>query len=866
MVSTISKALREERPMPRSHRSRRIARGARALLTATLLTSTAGASVNAQSAPAAPDAGYKTPPPSLAALLDAPPTPRVILDPQRRWMLLEERRALPAIAELAERELRLGGLRLKPQTHGRSRTDAALSLKLVRLSDLSERPVSGLPAEARIENVAWTEDGSRFAFTQTGSDAIELWVGETATAAARRVGDFRLNLSAGVTPQWLRDGRSLICPLWVESSGPEPLPPNVPAGPIEQESLGRTAPARTYQDLLKGPADEKLFDYHLTAQLARVDLDGKVAPLGGPGVLWGLEVSPDSRYLLVETLHRPYSYLVPAFRFPRRIEVWDLAGERVHQVADLPLQEEISINFDSVPSGPRFVSWRADAPAELTWTEALDGGDASKEAKERDRVVTLAPPFTGEPRVLATLGFRAADVSWGNDDLALVTEFWQKTRRVRTWLVKPGAPGATAAAPPAELLFDRSYEDRYADPGNPDLRRGPFGRQVLRLSPDGRSLYLMGEGASAEGDRPFVDLFDLATRKSRRLFRSEAPYYEQPLTMIGDDGRSLLTRREGVAETPNYFVRDLEAKPGAKGGPLRQLTRFPHPTPQLVGLQKELIRYSRADGVQLTATLYLPPGYKKEDGPLPMVMWIYPQEFKSADAAGQVADSPYRFVRASWISPVLWVTQGYAVLDNPSLPIVGEGDEEPNDTYVDQLIASARAAVDEVVRRGVADRRRIAVGGHSYGAFTTANLLAHSDLFAAGIAQSGAYNRTLTPFGFQAEERDIWHAADIYMKMSPFLAADRIKEPILLVHGQMDNNPGTDPIQSERFYSALKGNGATARLVMLPLESHGYRARESVQHLYWEVNRWLETYVKNRPAEKAAATPAAGAPTPAPPR
>lgn len=853
-----------------THQARRRAARADAAFAVVLFAFFTAHLLSAQGDPAAsPDASYQTPSPSLAALLDAPPTPRVDLDPQRRWLLVLERRALPPIAELAERELRLGGLRLKPQTHGRSRTDAALSLKLVRLADLSEGPeraVTGLPAGARIENVTWTDDGSRFAFTQTGADAIELWVGETASASAHRVGDFKLNLSAGVVPQWLGDDRSLICALWLEGRGVEPLTPPVPAGPIEQESLGRTAPARTYQDLLKSPADEALFDYHLTSQLARVSLDGKVERLGEPGILWGLEVSPDSRYLLVETLHRPYSYLVPAYRFPRRVEVWDTAGKLVHRVADLPLQDEISINFDSVPAGPRNVTWRADAPAELAWVEALDGGEAAREANERDRLYLLAAPFTAAPRALATLGFRVGDVAWGTNDLALVSEFWQKTRRVRTWIVRPGA---AQSAPPA-LLFDRSFEDRYADPGAPDRRPGPYGRPVLLLSQDGRSLYLLGEGASSEGDRPFVDLFDLASRKARRLFRSEAPYYEEPLTLLDAEGKTLLVRREAVAEPPNFFVRDLgaaEAAPAAKRTALRQITRFPHPTPQLVGLQKELIRYARADGVQLTATLYLPPGYKKEDGPLPMVMWVYPQEFKSADAAGQVADSPYRFVRASWFSPVLWVTQGYAVLDNPSLPIVGEGDKEPNDTYVDQLIASARAAVDEVVRRGVADRRRIAVGGHSYGAFTTANLLAHSDLFAAGIAQSGAYNRTLTPFGFQAEERDIWHASQTYIEMSPFLWADRIKEPILLIHGQMDNNPGTDPIQSERFYSALKGNGATARLVMLPLESHGYRARESVQHLFWEVNRWLEAYVKNRPAEAAAsATPAASAPTPAPPR
>jgi dipeptidyl aminopeptidase/acylaminoacyl peptidase len=444
---------------------------------------------------------------------------------------------------------------------------------------------------------------------------------------------------------------------------------------------------------------------------------------------------------------------------------------------------------------------------------------------------------------LATLGYRFGGTIWGNDGLALVDEWWWTTRRTRTWIVKPDG-----SAPP-EILFDRSFEDRYSDPGFPQLTQNQWGRWVLLTARNGKALFLSGEGASPEGDRPFVDLLDLTTKKTERLFHSQPPHYEQPRGLLDKEGNLLLVTREAVETQANFFIRDL------KQGTWRQITRFPHPSPQLKGLQKELIRYERADGVKLTGTLYLPPGYKKEDGPLPIVFWVYPQEFKSADAAGQVTDSPYRFDRVGWWSPLLWLTQGYAVLDNPTLPIVGEGDVEPNDTYIQQLVDGAKAAIDEVARRGVADPRRVAIGGHSYGAFTTANLLAHSDLFAAGIAQSGAYNRTLTPFGFQAEERDLWQAPDTYIRMSPFMHAEKVNEPLLIVHGEADNNPGTYPIQSERFYAALKGKGATTRLVMLPFESHGYRARESVLHLLWENSNWLETWVKNRPAEQSASRP-----------
>lgn len=793
--------------------------------------------------PAANDSAYHLPPQVLIDLVDAPPTPTVRPDPRRQWLLVLQRPNLPPITELAERELRLGGLRLRPQNNGPSRSSYFTGMELLRLSGQPGPKISGLPEGARIENVRWSPDGARFAFTNTRPDGIELWVADVATGQARRLIDGRLNLTArGASPEWLSDNRTLVVALVPEGRGPEPAATDVPAGPIVRESLGRNAPARTFQDLLKSPSDEALFEHYLTSQVARVDLDGKVTPLGRPGIAVGIEPSPDGRYLLVQTLHRPFSYLFPADRFPRRIEVWDLDGKTVRTVADVALQEDMTSAFDSVPRGPRGVSWRDDAPATLVWAEALDDGDATKEAAERDRVVLLAAPFQGDPATFATLGFRSAGVLWGEDGLAMLSEFWWKSRKTRTWVVRPGGK--------PELLFDRSFEDRYSDPGFPLTTENAWGRPVLRRADGGKTLFLVGEGASPEGDRPFLDAFDLATRKSRRLFRSEAPYYEEPKDILDAEGRTVLVSRESVDEPANYYVRDL------KSGQLRAVTRFPHPTPQLKGIQKELIRYRRADGVQLTGTLYTPAGWKPSQGPLPMVFWVYPQEFKTADAAGQVNTSPYRFVRAGAGSPLVWLTLGYAVLDDPSMPIVGEGDKEPNDSYVDQLVASAQAAIDEVVRRGVGDRRRIAIGGHSYGAFTTANLLAHSDLFAAGIAQSGAYNRTLTPFGFQSEERDLWKAPETYIKMSPFMYADKINEPLLLIHGQADNNSGTDPIQSERFFNALKGKGAMARLVMLPLESHGYRGRESVLHALWENYNWLDTYVKNRPAEeKKAGTP-----------
>lgn len=546
--------------------------------------------------------------------------------------------------------------------------------------------------------------------------------------------------------------------------------------------------------------------------------------------------SPDGKYVLVETVHRPYSYLVPLERFSIRSEVWDRTGHVSRRVADLPLAETVPTSFDAVRPGPRALAWRPDDDACLYWAEAQDGGDPAQPASVRDRIYMLKAPFKGEPTPLLDLGYRFSGAEWANGQLALVWEQWRKTRQERTWVLSPDAP----AAP--RKLFERSSEDRYSDPGSPIRHRTARGTLVMTTSADGKALLFSGAGASPTGNKPFLDRLAIGTERKERLWESQAPTYATVAHVFDSSGERLLIRRESPSEPPNYVLRD--------GAQERAITHFVHPTPELAGMRKELITYRRGDGLPLSGALYLPPNYDPaKQGPLPMVMWAYPREFKSADAAGQIDRSPFTFDRISYNSPLVWLARGYAVLDDPKLPILGPGETEPNDTYVEQLVAGAKAAVDEVVRRGVADPRRIAIGGHSYGAFMTANLLAHSDLFAAGIARSGAYNRTLTPFGFQSEERTLWEAPETYFKMSPFVNANRINEPLLLIHGAADSNPGTFPMQSERFYQALKGLGATSRLVLLPHEEHGYRARESIMHMLHETDRWLEHYVKHRPPE-----------------
>jgi dipeptidyl aminopeptidase/acylaminoacyl peptidase len=542
-------------------------------------------------------------------------------------------------------------------------------------------------------------------------------------------------------------------------------------------------------------------------------------------------VSPDGKRIMVKKIQEPFSYLVPYSRFPMNIEILETNGDLDHLLAQIPIQEKRPKGFDATQPGPRNHSWRADVAQQIYFVEALDGGDPKKEMEKRDAIYLLDQPFTGEPKKMFETSRRFRSIDWGSESIALINEMWWSTRNQVVTLVDPKGNNA-----PVEIV-NRSTQDRYSDPGRPIKHYNKFGESVLYLS-DGKDIFMTGTGASAQGDRPFIDKWNLPSREVERLWRSSAPHYEMPYVLLDAKKGEWLTRRESPEENPNYYIRNLNKDK------LTQITFFPHPYPELKGIQKEMIQYKREDGLTLTAELYLPAGYRKEDGPLPTFIWAYPREYKSKEDASQINGSPYRFKNISFYGPIPWVTQGYAVFNNASMPIVGEGDNEPNDSFRAQLVANAKAAIDEGVRLGVTDPKRVGVGGHSYGAFMTANLLAHSDLFQAGIARSGAYNRTLTPFGFQREERTYWEAPEIYNNMSPFMHADKVKDPILLLHGEADNNSGTFPIQSERYYHALKGHGATVRYVTLPNESHGYRARESVLHMLYEMNRWLDIHVK----------------------
>ncbi|MCC5855191.1 MAG: S9 family peptidase [Idiomarina sp.] len=779
------------------------------------------------------DIGYKQPAQEIIDIVDAPPAPSASVAPGGERMLVLNFPALPRLADLAAPEYRLAGRRINPDNSSVSQTRYISGFEFLTVSSGETQSIRGLPRELRALSPTWSPDGRYLAFLQLEDTEIQLWRVDLERGRASRWSNVKVNGTWGTQITWTNDSSSVYVMSIPARRGAAPQEPRVPRGPVVTESRGRTAPARTYQDLLQNEHDEALFDYYFSSQIVRVNARGRITEVGSVGVYNNFSLSPNSLYLLVTELQKPYSYAVPNGRFARTTEVWNLDGRSIYQVSDQPLADNLPISFDAVVDSPRSISWRSDADATLVWAQAQDGGDPRQPAEVRDAVFQLAAPFTAEPKTLVELSTRYSGIRAGDGNTALVYERLWRDREEKLWLISPDGD----AEP--RLVWERSWEDSYNDPGNPMMTRNENGRMVLLLE-DGHIL-LTGSGASDEGDRPFIDRRNLMTGDTERLWRSESPYYEVPMGLLNASERQFLTRREAVNTPPDFYVRTLGAEQ-----PLRALTETPHPMPQTVDISRELINYEREDGLPMSATLFLPAGYDAErDGPLPTIIWAYPREFRSSAAAAQVSGSPYEFNRISYWRPQFLATQGYAVFDNATMPIVGEGDAQPNDTFIEQLIMNSAAAIQAGVDRGVTDPNRVALGGHSYGAFMTANVLAHSDLFQAGIARSGAYNRSLTPFGFQREERTIWDDPELYQRMSPFFSAHQLKTPLLLIHGAEDNNSGTFPMQSERMYQAVKGLGGTTRLVMLPLESHGYRARESVLHMLWETVEWLDEFVKN---------------------
>ena len=791
---------------------------------------------------------YKLPPQEVVDIIDAAPEPSVSLSPNSEWMLMVERNAMPDISDISRRMLQLAGLRIDPQSNGRFTTSFFKGMTIGKRGNNSDREMTRIPIPegAKLAGINWSHDSTHFTYTLVTDKGQELWLCPVNDVGKARKLTDRLSTVMG-SGDWMPYGKGILCQLVPEDRGEEPVADLAPTGPNIQESSGNKSPTRTYQDLLQDAHDDALFEYYATAQLALISMDGSIKKIGKPQIYSGVSPSPSGDFVLTTTIQKPFSYLMTYRSFPRKIQAWKINdaadGPAVYTVAEVPMDENIPI--EGVRLGVRNVDWKSSVPATLVWNEALDGGDPNKEAKHRDKYMTISAPFSAEPSELLRVEHRAAGISYFADPSIVATTEYDRDRRwIRTLMHDLKLEGTTP-----KVLADRSIRDRYGDPGRIVSKPDETGHVVARQ--DGDWIYRTGTGASPKGNLPFVDRQNLKTLETERLWRCKEGTYESVVKIATSDesGKpTIITNSETPTSPPNYFLRTLDADT------ISPLTDFKDPTPQIRGIKKQLVKYKRSDGVDLSATLYLPADYK-EGTKLPLLVWAYPREFSDAKTAAQISGSPSQFTRMRSITHLTLLTQGYAIMDAATMPVIGDP-ETMNDTFIEQIVDAAQAAIDKAVEMGVADRNRTCVGGHSYGAFMTANLMAHCDLFQAGVARSGAYNRTLTPFGFQSERRPYWQAKNIYHSISPFLHADKINEPLLLIHGENDNNSGTFPIQSQRMYQAIKGNGGTVRLCMLPFESHGYRARQSVLHTQAETIQWLDKYVKNAKPKSSSEKPA----------
>lgn len=791
------------------------------------------------------DMQYQTPHKDIKDLADAPLAPILRLNDESTVGLLLYRSAYKSIDELSETELRLAGLRINPITNIGSRTRYYNNMKLLDVAAQKELDIAGLPENPRIANVVWSPDQLKIAFTLTHLDGVSLWVLDVKSRMVRQLTDANLNGNMGNPITWMKDNENLI--LKILPSGRPALidqKTTVPAGPTVSVNDGKKAQNRTYQDLLKNPNDEANFEVLATSELWKINVNGQKMLWMSSDLYDDVSVSPDGNYIMITSIHRPYSYLVPYSRFPTDYKIYDKSAKLVKDFLSVPLIEDLPQGFMAARKGPRSITWRADRPSTLYWAEVLDEGDPEKEVEFRDAVYQMTAPFDGDKKLITKTKLRYSGITWSETDIAMSSSYWWNSRTVRVELIHPDDPDI---AP--ELMSERNYQDTYSDPGYPVTEENEYGRNTMVV--DGDNIYLIGEGWSEKGKLPFVDKYNYKTNVSDRIYQAEdSEMLEDIVSAIDIKKGEILIRLESPSEYPNYYKKNINT------GKVVSVTSFENPFEAIQDIHKEVITYKRDDGLELSATLYLPVGYdKSKKEKMPMLLWAYPREFKDKNSASQVTSSAKEFTYPYYGSPIYWVNRGYVVLDDAAFPIVGEGDEEPNDSFREQLVANGKAAIDAVDNLGYIDRTRVGVGGHSYGAFMVANLLSHSDLFAAGIARSGAYNRTLTPFGFQSEERNYWEAPEVYYNMSPFMHADKMKTPLLLIHGEADNNSGTYPMQSERYFNALKGLGATVRLVMLPKESHGYAARESIMHMLWEQDQWLEKYVKNKAADDSTIRP-----------
>lgn len=775
--------------------------------------------------------GYKKPKSDIWNIVKAPRAPFIIINEQKTRMLKVYYNSMPSIKYISRPIVKLGGKRFNPKNRSRNRSYFYTKIVVQDLKSNGEKEIN-FGNNPILNYPYWSPNGDKLAVTIEKNNCTELWFVDANTARPVKIKNICMNTILGSGIQWLDNNRIIVRARTKQKK--IAFDNNTPQGPRVEESTKKKSQNRTYKDLLKNENDSKMFNYYLDSQLKVVNLkNGSVKNIGKHGIFTRYSISPNKKLLIVDRIKRPFSYVVPYYYFAKNIELWNLKGKVVNTFAKLPVFDSIPIR--GVPTGPRDIEWVPNKPATLFYSKALDKGDHKVKAKFRDQLVLakISKNNKIKEKVFFKTKNRFSGITWLNDGSgdALVYDYDRDKKWVKGLIVN------TDKENKSKVLWDYSINDSYNKPGKNVLETNEIGQEMLAVDKIGpnRYIYTYGKGATSNGDYPYLKRWNLSDSSSKELFRAKKGSYERFIGFADENHNKIVTKYETKIDFPNYYVTDI------LNNVKKKLTNEKNPSEVFGKIKKEIIKYSRADGVKLSGILYYPINYKKGKR-YPTVIKAYPRQYNSAKMAGQVRGSSNKYSMPYRSSHLYFVLRGYAVLDKAQMPVVG-GPETMNDTFVEQLVDSSKATIDALVKKGITDKKRVGVIGHSYGAFMVANLLTHTDLYKAGIARSGAYNRSLTPFGFQNEVRTFWEAKNTYLKVSPFMNANKIKHPILLIHGAIDNNSGTHTIQSERYFSAIKGNGGTARMVLLPNEGHSYAALESVGHVLWEMFRWFDLYL-----------------------
>ncbi len=773
--------------------------------------------------------GYKLPADEIVEIYDTQRNPYIQFIQFENFGLEINYQLHQTLEQLAEPSLKLAGKDISKRLNAHLESYPIYKMNIFDLKDKSRIPIQ-LPENAKIRNIVISNDNKKAALLNETENGVQLIITDLETGKCKVFTNFLINdiLNDGIIC-WLNDNENILLEIIPEEHGNEPDKPVVPQSPIIEETYGKKSTVRTYQHLLQNKHDEALFDHYFTSQIISLNTEnGKIKHIGKPAVFGEVKPSPDNEYLYIEQIQRPYSYMFPYYRFPKEFEIWDIDGMLVKPLLSRPLQDEIPIG--GTCTGPRNFGWQPLKDASLIWVEALDEGDPKNKVEHRDKIMRISSPKTEIAEGLFRTEHRFSGIQWSEAEDELIYYEYDRDKLWRKgWLFEIGNK--------PKLIYDLSTHDEYNDPGNLVQRKTKRAGYVFIKGGD-CVYYQNNTGATPKGNFPYLAKFNLATKEKNILFRSQEGHHETIQSFVDDSLNKIIIKSEDQVTPPNYFLIDLNS------GKREEITNYPNNFKQLSELTKEMITYIRKDGIPLSGEFYLPADYKKGDR-LPLVINAYPQEFADSTTAGQITITSNKFIRFSGASVRYFALQGYAVLTKASIPIVGDP-QTVNETFIEQTVNSVEAAIKYLDERGIIDPNRVGITGHSYGAFMVANVLAHSDLCAAGIAKSGAYNRTLTPFGFQSERRTFWKAKDFYLEVSPFAHAEKITEPILLIHGEDDPNSGTYPMQSRRFYQALQGNGGTAKLVILPYEGHAYRARKSGLHVLAEMIEWFDRFVKSK--------------------